>query len=139
MSASTPRTKTKVLVDGGNPEETVRVKGLVGYVDGQTTNPTLIAKNPEVRTLVSSGQRFSTREELEEYKKIVQSISPLVGEAGVSSTRRSRKLLAQVRTYLINPIQVGRLALGIASGCPSSARYPRQASIQPERTMPNPR
>src|SRR6516164_7299544 len=84
MDAFTPRAKAKVLVDGGNPEETVRVKGLVGYVDGQTTNPTLISKNPEVRTLISSGHKFSSREELDEYKKIVQTISPLVGDAGVS-------------------------------------------------------
>jgi transaldolase len=84
MSAFTPRAKAKILVDGGDPEETVRVKHLVGYVDGQTTNPTLISKNPEVRTLVSSGHKLSSREELEEYKKIVQSISPLVGDAGVS-------------------------------------------------------
>jgi transaldolase len=84
MNAFAPRAKAKILVDGGDPEETVRVKRLVGYVDGQTTNPTLVAKNPEIRTLVSSGQKFSSREELEEYKKIVQSISPLVGHAGVS-------------------------------------------------------
>ena len=78
------RSKTKVLVDGGDPQETVRVKGLIGFVDGQTTNPTLIARNPEVRQLISSGHKFSTKEELNEYKKIVQAISPLVGDAGVS-------------------------------------------------------
>jgi len=80
----TRRSKTKILVDGGDPEETLRVKNLVGTVDGQTTNPTLIAKNPEVQRLVSSGHKFSSKEELEEYKKIVRAISPLVGDAGVS-------------------------------------------------------
>ena len=84
MNAFKPRANAKILVDGGDPEETVRVKRLVGYVDGQTTNPTLVSKNPEVQTLVSSGQKFSSREELDEYKKIVQTISPLVGDAGVS-------------------------------------------------------
>ena len=84
MNASTPRAKAKILVDGGDPEETIRVKHLVGYVDGQTTNPTLVSKNPEVRTLVSSGHKLSSREELDEYRKIVQTISPLVGDAGVS-------------------------------------------------------
>jgi transaldolase len=72
------------LVDGGDPDETLRVKNSVGYVDGQTTNPSLIAKNPEVRNLVSSGHKFSSREEMDEYKKIVKIISPLVGDAGVS-------------------------------------------------------
>lgn len=84
MSAFTPKAKARILVDGGDPEETARVKRLVGYVDGQTTNPTLISKNPEVRTLVSSGHRLTSREEMDEYKKIVQTISPLVGDAGIS-------------------------------------------------------
>lgn len=78
------RTKTKILVDGGDPKETLAVKSLVGFVDGQTTNPTLIAKNPEVRQRVSSGHKFSSREQMDEYKKIVQVISPLIGDAGVS-------------------------------------------------------
>jgi transaldolase len=72
------------LVDGGDPQETLRVKGVVGFVDGQTTNPTLVAKNPGVRQLISSGHKFSAQEELDEYRKIVQAISPLVGDAGVS-------------------------------------------------------
>jgi transaldolase len=84
MNEVTPRSKAKILVDGGDPEETVRVRNLVGFVDGQTTNPTLVSRNPEVRTLLSSGHKFSSQEELAEYKKIVQTISPLVGGAGVS-------------------------------------------------------
>ena len=84
MDELTRKAPSQILVDGGDPEETRRAKSLIGYVDGQTTNPTLVAKNPEVRTLVSSGQKFSSREELDEYKKIVQTISPLVGDAGVS-------------------------------------------------------
>jgi transaldolase len=38
------RTKTKILVDGDDPAETSRIKELIGYVDGQTTNPSLIEK-----------------------------------------------------------------------------------------------
>ena len=78
------RTKTKILVDGGDPAETSRIKKLLGFVDGQTTNPSLIAKNPEIRRLIASGHRLSRQEENEEYKNIVRQISPLVGEAGVS-------------------------------------------------------
>ena len=44
MNTLTRRPKTQLLVDGGDPEETLRVKRLIGYVDGQTTNPTLVAK-----------------------------------------------------------------------------------------------
>lgn len=78
------RTTTKILMDGGDPAETSRIKELLGFVDGQTTNPSLIAKNPEIRKLIASGHRLSRQEENEEYKSIVQHISPLVGDAGVS-------------------------------------------------------
>lgn len=97
----TNKPKTKILVDGGDPEETVRVKTLIGFVDGQTTNPSLVAKNPEIQRLVASGHRLSSQEERNEYKKIVQSISPLVGDAGVSIEvfadlgTRAEEMLAQ--------------------------------------------
>ena len=103
MNAFTARAKAKILVDGGDPEETVRVKHIVGYVDGQTTNPTLVAKNPEVRTLVSSGHKLSSREELDEYKKIVQTISPLVGDAGVSI-----EVFADFDTTAVDMLSQGR-------------------------------
>lgn len=80
----TKKPNTKILVDGGDPQETQRIKSLLGFVDGQTTNPTLIAKNPAIKQLIASGHRLSSREENEEYKKIVQALSPIVGEAGVS-------------------------------------------------------
>ena len=80
----TNRPKTKILVDGGDPSETLRIKSLLGFVDGQTTNPSLIAKNPEIQQLIASGDTLSAEEEKNEYRKIVQSISPLVGDAGVS-------------------------------------------------------
>jgi transaldolase len=80
----TKKPKTKILVDGGDPEETLRIKTLIGFVDGQTTNPSLIAKNPEIQSRIISGHKLSLAEQSEEYKKIVQKISPLVGDAGVS-------------------------------------------------------
>ena len=80
----TNRSKTKILVDGGDPDETLRVKKLLGFVDGQTTNPSLIAKNPEIQQRIASGHSLTSQEEKDEYRKIVQVISPLVGDAGVS-------------------------------------------------------
>jgi transaldolase len=80
----THKPKTNILVDGGDPEETLRVQKLLGYVDGQTTNPTLIAKNPEIQRRIATGQTLTAQEEKDEYRKIVQAISPLVGDAGVS-------------------------------------------------------
>src|SRR5439155_19326876 len=77
MRANKP--KTKILIDGGDPDETLRIKKLIGFVDGQTTNPSLIAKNPEVQQLLAAGHRLTTEEQKDEYKRIVQKISPLVG------------------------------------------------------------
>ena len=62
--------RTKILVDGGDPQETLRVKGSIGFVDGQTTNPSLTAKNPEIRQLLASGHTLSPQEEKDEYKKL---------------------------------------------------------------------
>ena len=39
--------KTKIFLDSGDPEETKKCLALFGFLDGQTTNPTLIAKNPK--------------------------------------------------------------------------------------------
>jgi len=83
-SVQSRRPPSKILVDGGDPEETARMKNLLGFVDGQTTNPSLVAKNPEVEQLVKSGHPLTEEQQSEEYKKIVRAISPLVGDAGVS-------------------------------------------------------
>src|SRR5262250_2177998 len=80
----TNKPKTKILVDGGDPDETLRLRKLLGFVDGQTTNPSLIAKNPEIQQRIASGHSLTAQEEEDEYRKIVQAISPLVGDARVS-------------------------------------------------------
>jgi transaldolase len=79
-----PRPGSKILVDGGDPQETMRVRNILGFVDGQTTNPTFVAKNPDVQRMIASGHKLSRNEQKAEYKKIVRAISPLVGDAGVS-------------------------------------------------------
>jgi transaldolase len=100
-SMLTNRPKTKLLVDGGDPEETLRIKTLIGFVDGQTTNPSLIAKNPEIQRRLTAGRQLSEQEEKDAYKDIVQSISQLVGDAGVSIEvnadldSRAEEMLAQ--------------------------------------------
>lgn len=55
-------------MDEGDPAETSKIKELLGFVDGQTTNPSLIAKNSKIRKLVALGRRLSRQQENEEYK-----------------------------------------------------------------------
>ena len=80
------RLKTKILVDGRDPIETHRVKQRLGFVDGQTTNPSLVANNPQIRGVIASSHRLSARQEMDEYRKILQQVSPLVGERSWSWT-----------------------------------------------------
>jgi transaldolase len=51
--------RTRILVDGGGPLETLRIRELMGFVDGQTTNPSLIAKNPQIRQRLASERPLS--------------------------------------------------------------------------------
>jgi len=78
------RQTTKILVDGGDAEETLRIRNLLGYVVGQRANPTYVAKNPEVQQIIGCGRKFTREGQNDEYRKIVRRISPLVGSAGVS-------------------------------------------------------
>jgi transaldolase len=104
---TTDRPQTKILVDGGDPEETASLKRLLGFVDGQTTNPSLIAKNPDVVRRIAGGHKLSPEEEKQEYKNIVQRISPLVGDAGVSI-----EVFADLDTSAENMLQQGREMFG---------------------------
>ncbi len=47
--------KSKIFIDGGDPDETREAKRLLGFIDGQTTNPTLISKNPDVQKRLERG------------------------------------------------------------------------------------
>ena len=76
--------ETKILLDGVDPQETRRIKKLLGFIDGQTTNPTLISENPHIAQSLASGDKLSSEQGMEEYKRIVKEISPIVGDAGVS-------------------------------------------------------
>lgn len=64
----------KIYLDSGNPEETKRAKGILGFIDGQTTNPSLVAKNPEVVKFLSQGKKLTEKELYVFYKQIVTEI-----------------------------------------------------------------
>lgn len=59
----------KIFLDSGNPDETRRAKGLLGFLDGQTTNPSLVAKHPEVLD-----KKLKEEDLLKFYKDIVVEI-----------------------------------------------------------------
>jgi transaldolase len=76
--------KTRIFLDGGNPAETKEIITLLGFLDGQTTNPTLISKNPEARKRLEQGKKFSEKEILDFYRGVVKTISGLMPQGSVS-------------------------------------------------------
>jgi transaldolase len=76
--------KTKIFLDGGDPEETKQIISSLGFLDGQTTNPTLVAKNPQVAKRLEKGEKFTMEELLAFYKELVNTISQLIPQGSVS-------------------------------------------------------
>jgi transaldolase len=71
---------TKIFLDSGDPAETKAALDILGFLDGQTTNPSLIAKNPQ-----TAGKKFSKKEELLKfYRKVVEEASSLIPNGSVS-------------------------------------------------------
>ncbi len=71
--------KTKIFLDSGDPKETKETLELLGFLDGQTTNPSLIAKNPD-----AVGKKFTSEEIYSFYKKVVSEVSVLLPQGSVS-------------------------------------------------------
>lgn len=76
--------KTKIFLDSGDPAETKETIEMLGFLDGQTTNPTLIAKNPYARERFERGEKFTGEEILSFYKDVVKEISTLLPGGSVS-------------------------------------------------------
>ena len=76
--------KTKIFLDGGDPGETRETMNLLGFLDGQTTNPTLISKNPDARRRLEKGEKFSKEEILVFYRSVVKEISGLIPQGSIS-------------------------------------------------------
>ncbi len=75
--------QTLVFLDGGDPAETRLIKHELGFLDGQTTNPSLVAKNPTIIALKESGQLTDVTI-WDEYKKIALEIRSVLPEGAIS-------------------------------------------------------
>lgn len=76
--------KTKIFLDGGDPGETKEILDLFGFLDGQTTNPTLISRNPKVQKRLEQGEKFKKEEILSFYREVVTEISEMIPQGSVS-------------------------------------------------------
>lgn len=75
---------TKIFLDGGDSKETREIIELLGFLDGQTTNPTLIAKNPEAKARLLRGEKFTETEIYDFYRGVVQELSVLIPAGSIS-------------------------------------------------------
>lgn len=92
--------KTKIFIDGGLASETRRAKELLGgWLDGQTTNPSLIAKS----VLATSGGKMTPEVAEGAYRDTVQEMSSIIPQGSVSiqvfanSRTSSQEMIDQAR------------------------------------------
>lgn len=76
--------KTRIFLDSGDVNETKEIIKVLGFLDGQTTNPTLIAKNPAAQKRLEEGNKFTASEIMLFYEGVVKKISSLIPEGSVS-------------------------------------------------------
>ncbi|MBI2019960.1 transaldolase [Candidatus Daviesbacteria bacterium] len=76
--------KSKIFLDSGDTDETKQILDALGFLDGQTTNPTLIAKNPTSQKRLAEGKKFSKDEVYSFYKDVVEQIFSLIPNGSVS-------------------------------------------------------
>jgi transaldolase len=95
---------TQLFLDSGDPRDTAKALQLLGKLDGQTTNPSLVAKNPEVQKKIASGKTFDNASLLSLYESIIKDISRQIPHGSVSievyadHTTTAHELLDQAST-----------------------------------------
>lgn len=73
-----------IFLDSGDPQETKEALQLLGFLDGQTTNPTLLSKNAEVKKRLARGEKFTKDDMYGMYKEVVREISILLPHGSIS-------------------------------------------------------
>jgi len=76
--------QTKIFLDSGDIAETKKAVELLGFLDGQTTNPSLIAKSPGAQERLARGEKFSAPEVYDYYRKVVSALSALLPDGSIS-------------------------------------------------------
>lgn len=76
--------KTKIFLDSGDPRETETALNLLGFLEGQTTNPSLIKKNPTMAERLERGEKLSLKEALAFYQETAREIAQLIPQGSVS-------------------------------------------------------
>lgn len=95
--------KTKIFLDSADPGETRETIRVLGFLDGQTTNPTLISRNSEIKKMLAENRKFTKDGVYDFYKTAVKEISQLIPHGSVSAEvyadeyTTAREMLEQAR------------------------------------------
>lgn len=90
----------QVFLDSADPDETRRLLNQMGFLDGQTTNPTLLSRNPIVQNTTAG---FSTEDLWDLYGTMLEEISYTIpngsvsGEVYADQTTTAAEMLEQAK------------------------------------------
>ena len=118
--------KTRIFLDSGDPNETKAALSALGFLDGQTTNPSLIAKHP-----ATAGKKFGADELLNFYEKVVKEVSALIPSGSVSIEVYSDSTTSAEQMYE----QGQEFFKWIPNPAPEQARYGAGAHIKYPTTL----
>lgn len=94
--------KTQIFLDSGNPTETKQAVELLGYLDGQTTNPSLVAKNPHISEMKDKGL-LQGESIWQEYRTVAEQIHEILPNGSISV-----EVYADVTTSYEDMLEQGR-------------------------------
>lgn len=95
---------TKIFLDGGDPDETRKVIKTLGFLDGQTTNPSLISKNPKIQELLKAEGRLTQDRLMKVYQNVVQQISKEIPNGSIST-----QVYSDIKTSAQDMLSQGKL------------------------------
>ena len=97
--------QSKIFLDSGDSTETRDTLVFLGFLDGQTTNPTLVSKNPKAQERFAKGEKFTEQEIYDFYKKVVTEVSQLLPNGSVSievyadATTKADQMIKQAEEF----------------------------------------
>ena len=93
---------TRIFLDGADPLESQEAKKILGFLDGQTTNPTLLMKNPRLKQVLQEKEKLSEEELYSFYKETIGRIAqiadgPISVEVYADEKTKTEQMLSQAR------------------------------------------
>ncbi len=75
---------TNIFLDSGDPKETRQADLMLDHLDGQTTNPSLIAKSPDVQEFLKTA-KFKRDDLFDKYRQIAFEIHDILPDGKISA------------------------------------------------------